>query len=243
MNVINDGRVGTYILAQQSTGYVKIGSTTNLENRIKRLQTGSPFKLYPLLWVPNINMESHLQKMFKPWLAINEWYKSSEEMDDFIQDYQHKHIIPEPVSIEEPSEPQIAESSLFVPFLFEELSPQINTGKEPEEKEPEKPLDDKKLEHARPYLISRHKMILGELLMIPETQRIDLKARCDRAYNMTLSSVSFAHDLDLLAVVGLVNLWESKRKGKKLKIKMISLDEDIDRNVLYDFVNSKGKGW
>jgi len=239
MRVIEDSSVGTYILAQQSTGYVKIGSTTNLENRIKMLQTGSPFKLYPLLWIPNINMESHLQKMFEPWSVMNEWYKSSEEMDNFIQDYQHKHITPKPVSIEEPCEPQIAESSIFVPFLFEDLLPQITTGKEQEEKEPEQPLNDKKLENARPYLISRHKMILGELLMIPETQRIELKARCDRVYNMTLSPVSFAHDLNLLEILGLANLWESKRKGKKLKTKMISLDEDIDKHILYDFVNSR----
>ena len=226
MNVINNSRVGTYILAQQSTGYLKVGSTTNLENRIKMLQTGSPMKLYPLLWIPNIDMEQHLKKLFKPWLVLNEWYRSSEEIDDFIREYTHKR--PEKNQrqkvIKEPNNPEITDYSVFF-HLFEGERQQENQSS-----------NEKStiIEAAEPFLSIRHKKLLGELLL-----KLDVPVK-ELGYtdvlDLPVSMTTIRNDLWTLESVGLADLW-TKGRGRKM-VHMVSLNEDIDKKELYDFVKS-----
>lgn len=63
----------TYIVGMQGTDWIKIGKTTNMECRLKTLQTGNPH-LLTVLWLHDGDMESELHAIFDPFRVHGEWF-------------------------------------------------------------------------------------------------------------------------------------------------------------------------
>ena len=73
--------------------FVKIGITNNLDNRIKEMQTGNPYKLKIGAYIPNISktLERKIHKMFSQYRQNGEWFDI--KVFDIIRTKYHKLII------------------------------------------------------------------------------------------------------------------------------------------------------
>ena len=73
-------------------GYVKIGITTNIENRLKALQSGCPYKLRlhsaVVLCTEHLAgvVERHLHHKFRKSRVNGEWFKLTTDLDDYIRE-------------------------------------------------------------------------------------------------------------------------------------------------------------
>jgi hypothetical protein len=77
-----------YFIQQGNGGPVKIGLTTNIENRLKELQQGNPNKLYVLhTTTGGQNLERHLHKMFSNHRIKNEWFTLADEILELIEKF------------------------------------------------------------------------------------------------------------------------------------------------------------
>ncbi len=70
--------------------FIKIGTSTNVNGRLKKLQTGSPikFKVQAIL-DGDYKTESGLHKMFKHIRYNGEWFKYTDELKWFIRAVQN----------------------------------------------------------------------------------------------------------------------------------------------------------
>ena len=67
---------------ENKDGYIKIGSTSNLKQRIARLQTSDPFPLKVLYTIDipdeeSLIFEKHVHSICVNYLISGEWYKKS----------------------------------------------------------------------------------------------------------------------------------------------------------------------
>lgn len=70
-----------YIIQQYGTGYLKIGRSGNVENRLVSLQTGSATELRIILHAPNhgnLEKKIHMQLIsHKCWNRQGEWFEET----------------------------------------------------------------------------------------------------------------------------------------------------------------------
>lgn len=68
-----------YIIQQKGTGYLKVGRSGNVEERLKQLQTGSATELRIILHVPNrggLEKDIHRRmSRYKCWNRQGEWFE------------------------------------------------------------------------------------------------------------------------------------------------------------------------
>lgn len=70
-----------YFIQGECGGPIKIGYTTDLENRIKKLQTGYPDRLQLLLAFPgNKQFEQAIHKQFEQYRLNGEWFRPAPEV-------------------------------------------------------------------------------------------------------------------------------------------------------------------
>jgi hypothetical protein len=57
-------------------GQIKIGSTSDFKRRLIELQVGSPYKLTPLYYIEDgdLQFEHHIQGVCKKYLISGEWF-------------------------------------------------------------------------------------------------------------------------------------------------------------------------
>jgi hypothetical protein len=79
---------GTYIIAEDCGGYVKVGKTGEIGQRIKELQVGNPRHLYVIFWIPHTDIEKELEVIFKPLYVKGSWYHHDPEIDEFIREFE-----------------------------------------------------------------------------------------------------------------------------------------------------------
>jgi cell division control protein 6 len=98
-------------------------------------------------------------------------------------------------------------------------------------------IDEEEFENIKTFLSPRHKAMLSELLSIKEIRRADLKSRSDAGLQTKpVSLPTFAKDLKLLESLGLVHLWSRGRGRGQGAEWMVSLNEDVDKKRLVDFL-------
>lgn len=82
---------------------IKIGFTTDLEGRVSRLQTGSPYDLQLLGTIEGTQRdEQALHRRFANLNVRGEWFRGHASLMAYIRDVTH---VPEPVAAPEPEEP------------------------------------------------------------------------------------------------------------------------------------------
>lgn len=72
------GRSGVYYIRCAGSDYFKIGHTTNIHLRVRKLQTGCPFRLIVDFFIPHSDMrriEDELQGMLSEFRTQFEWYQ------------------------------------------------------------------------------------------------------------------------------------------------------------------------
>ena len=76
-----------YFIQCTTTGFVKIGKSTNPKSRLKSLQCGSPTKLKLIKKIEGgIYLESILHEYFKHLHRHGEWFKYDGELKRFLKD-------------------------------------------------------------------------------------------------------------------------------------------------------------
>jgi len=76
-----------YFIQQGEHGPVKIGSTTNVLNRLMVLQIGNPDKLYLRASIKGcVATERELHKRFARLRLSGEWFKAVDELRDFLDE-------------------------------------------------------------------------------------------------------------------------------------------------------------
>jgi hypothetical protein len=85
--ITNQSKSKSYVyFISSSDGYVKIGSSTNPEARLKNLQTATHHLLQLVHVIPgNENIEKYLHRLFVSDHVRGEWFKFSEVIMDFIK--------------------------------------------------------------------------------------------------------------------------------------------------------------
>jgi len=82
---------------------IKIGFTTDLEGRVSRLQTGSPYDLQLLGTIEGTQRdEQALHRRFANLNVRGEWFRGHTSLMAYIRDVTH---VPEPAAAPEPEEP------------------------------------------------------------------------------------------------------------------------------------------
>jgi len=71
---------------ESESGLVKIGKSSNPEKRLKALQVANSEKL-KIIKIINKNAEKKIQSYFKSERVNGEWFKKSQKMIDFINQY------------------------------------------------------------------------------------------------------------------------------------------------------------
>lgn len=75
-----------YVYFLSAGGYVKIGYSTTIHQRINQLQTGCPFKLELVCVMPGtMKTEKMLHNKFNQYCYNNEWFEYSLEIREFIE--------------------------------------------------------------------------------------------------------------------------------------------------------------
>lgn len=83
-----------YLIANEDTGYHKIGFTNNLNERLLKLQTGSASKLKYVHTIKTVNfkaLETALHKRFETCRLLGEWFDLSDEDVDYIKSISDKN--------------------------------------------------------------------------------------------------------------------------------------------------------
>lgn len=78
--------IKTYILKNHATGLCKIGRTSDINGRIKTLQTGAGVRLELLLAI-NENVEARLHRHFAKLRTMNEWFTDDGSIEAFVSNY------------------------------------------------------------------------------------------------------------------------------------------------------------
>ena len=78
-NLDHRGKICTYVIVQEGTGYMKIGMTASLRGRLAELQTGSPTRLHIAYAVAD-NIEAQLHEAFTHYRVTGEWFRHSPEI-------------------------------------------------------------------------------------------------------------------------------------------------------------------
>lgn len=82
-----DGGV-IYFVQAGPGGSIKIGTTSDLDRRLRELQTGNPVSLILLGTIPGSREEEHVvQSMFKHLQMEGEWFRPGEDLLAFIRDH------------------------------------------------------------------------------------------------------------------------------------------------------------
>jgi len=78
------GNVGIYFI--KCKDFIKIGSTINIDTRIKEMQTSNPFDLDILLFLDNLDrkIEAAFHKYFYKFRHKREWFFYNNEIEKFI---------------------------------------------------------------------------------------------------------------------------------------------------------------
>ena len=80
-----------YVIQEDREGFVKIGKTLNVEDRLKQLQTANPATLSILYQFPYVDpgharsAEDNLHDYFKHTRFKGEWFKFTKYMKDFFE--------------------------------------------------------------------------------------------------------------------------------------------------------------
>lgn len=87
-----DSDAGEWVYFLRAGDFVKIGYTTDLASRLKRLQTGSPHELRLLVLLPGTKYdEATFHRRFGSLRAHGEWFKLDGALLDFLSEqYQHQ---------------------------------------------------------------------------------------------------------------------------------------------------------
>lgn len=89
-----------YFIQQGSDGPIKIGFTTNIEQRLKNLQTGSPFPLALLVCVPGSEAnEATLHRALKNHHLQLEWFANSREVLFIIEHFRQTGRYSDPYEV------------------------------------------------------------------------------------------------------------------------------------------------
>jgi len=82
-----------YFLQSGQDGPIKIGYTTDIQKRIKALQTAHPFPLKLLLVINgNVDDESKLHKKFNSLRLCGEWFSPDEKLLQYIEKLKAKSV-------------------------------------------------------------------------------------------------------------------------------------------------------
>lgn len=82
-----------YFLQSGQDGPIKIGYTTDIQKRIKALQTAHPFPLKLLLVINgNVDDESKLHKKFNSLRFCGEWFSPDEKLLQYIEKLKAKSV-------------------------------------------------------------------------------------------------------------------------------------------------------
>lgn len=85
-----DGKGGVYIIKSggSTAPRVKIGYTSNIESRIKYLQTGNPYPLTLIGYIPggNHHLEALLKRRFRYFRVRGEWFIYAKEIKSLLSD-------------------------------------------------------------------------------------------------------------------------------------------------------------
>ena len=91
---VSNGKCKTMVYFIQSVngGPIKIGYSNNVNERIRELQTASPYKLILLAAiVGGVRMENDIHKQFSKYRMRGEWFKPAKELMEFIN--KHKYSV------------------------------------------------------------------------------------------------------------------------------------------------------
>lgn len=70
----------------RTDGFIKVGRTTNFDNRLAKLQTGSPHELEVLLVVPGgSGLEADIHRDLKEYRHRGEWFRETPEVWEYIR--------------------------------------------------------------------------------------------------------------------------------------------------------------
>ena len=87
VDIVNDNKdKGVYFLQGEITKRVKIGYTTDLEKRIKALQTSEPLRLVGFMRNASPEREKEIHDRFSHLRAIGEWFEGSPEIANYLED-------------------------------------------------------------------------------------------------------------------------------------------------------------
>lgn len=82
-----------YFIQGEKGGPIKIGYSTNVESRVKELQTGFPTKLVVLALIPGrIWHETELHKRFQKHRLHGEWFKPVPELLEYIESVKREQV-------------------------------------------------------------------------------------------------------------------------------------------------------
>jgi len=105
-------------------------------------------------------------------------------------------------------------------------------------REAEVSLESEMFDSTKKVLTKRHKDILKLLIERPEMRRAELLEKYEHTSGETISTVWIAKEFRILEDLGLITRW-SRGKGKGRGVSwMISLNDDVDKKRLSDFLES-----
>ena len=92
-----------YILqAQDESGYVKVGMTSDIDRRMKQLRTALPFTLELVaLFANGKQTESEMKDLLAPWQTRGEWFQPRVELNSFIAAKRKHNMVLERVEVDE----------------------------------------------------------------------------------------------------------------------------------------------
>lgn len=89
----NTDKTILYLIQAENTHLVKIGITTDLQHRIKSIQTGCPYKLAVIAtWPGSRTLESNLHKRLAEHRQSGEWFLLPESAPDRLAALIQAHI-------------------------------------------------------------------------------------------------------------------------------------------------------
>ena len=75
-----------YFIQQGDDGPIKIGYSTDVTERIRRMRTCSPYEIYIRLVISgNLDFEKNIHKKFKKYKMRGEWFQNTKEIREYIK--------------------------------------------------------------------------------------------------------------------------------------------------------------
>lgn len=91
-NLVILSKPGVYAVTLPGSERIKVGFTTNLDDRIHTLETGSPFPLKVLLFMPGaFHLETSLHLRLARFRAHREWFQDVPEVRAVLADACRRH--------------------------------------------------------------------------------------------------------------------------------------------------------